>query len=659
MASTTTTSTPSTGCEPGCPASKRCIEAQVMDWADDVAYSVHDLEDGVEAGLIKLDHLSDVAGWHDVSTMAAEQYLADADEAELEQGVRDLIALPWWPTSHDGSLNSLAALKNLTSQLIGRFCQSAEAATREAYGRGPLTRYDADLVVPRPARVECALLKAVTAHYVMNRDGVEVIRSRQRTVLLELVEQLWNHGGEASRALVPRGVGGRCRRRRSPARGHRPGGLAHRHVGGDLASTRHADDDQRAPRADPARVRAAGRSCTHCGFRCLRPGQPWSSVDHDYDYWPDTFHVAAFTLARASRRLCDLLPRTAAAAPPPTHHTWRLRAMATARRCAARAIGAATLRYGIAEIRRRGGTAPVVQCPNGCRRLLPKARIFHGRRRIRDRADRPALRDGARTHADRRRPALHRFHHTPARRQPGRRRARRDRPRRRQHAGDRRRGRLLRDRVSHDRRWRRATSTFGTSRRPSKCRSAGTPPSRPRWRSASAYGEGQFVLHAKPGQIEVEVTHDDERSARDAHQRRAQDRRARAPTISTQLLTALRWSRDDLDPAFPPMVSYGGAWHPVLAANTRERLADLDYDFERMRDLMTDKGWTTIQLIWRESPTVFHARDPFAVGGVVEDPATGAAAAALGPLPARNRPDHAAGRRSPCTRASTWAGPVC
>jgi dGTPase len=185
----------------GLPSSKRCIEAQVMDWADDVAYSVHDLEDGVEAGLIKLDHLSDVAGWHDVMTMAAEQYIDDADNAELEQGVRDLVALPWWPTSHDGSLNSLAALKNLTSQLIGRFCQSAEAATREMYGRGPLTRYDADLVVPRPARIECALLKAVTAHYVMNRDGVEVIRSRQRTVLLELVDQLWKQGGDAFEPL--------------------------------------------------------------------------------------------------------------------------------------------------------------------------------------------------------------------------------------------------------------------------------------------------------------------------------------------------------------------------------------------------------------------------------------------------------------------------
>ena len=119
---------------------------------------------------------------------------------ELEVGVRNLVAMPCWPAAHDGSLNSLAALKNLTSQLIGRFCGGAEAATREAYGRGPLTRYVADLVVPRADRVECALLKAVTAHYVMNREGVGAIHDRQRALLLELIDQLRTQG---SRALEP------------------------------------------------------------------------------------------------------------------------------------------------------------------------------------------------------------------------------------------------------------------------------------------------------------------------------------------------------------------------------------------------------------------------------------------------------------------------
>lgn len=80
--------------------------------------------------------------------------------------------------------------------LIGRFCQAAEAATREAYGRAQLTRYDADLIVPRASRVECALLKGVTAHYVMNREGVAAVHSRQRALLLELVEQLQAADGQ-------------------------------------------------------------------------------------------------------------------------------------------------------------------------------------------------------------------------------------------------------------------------------------------------------------------------------------------------------------------------------------------------------------------------------------------------------------------------------
>jgi PhzF family phenazine biosynthesis protein len=97
-----------------------------------------------------------------------------------------------------------------------------------------------------------------------------------------------------------------------------------------------------------------------------------------------------------------------------------------------------------------------------------------------------------------------------------------------------------------------------------------------------------------------------------------------------ELLAALAWSRSDLDPAFAPRVAYAGAWHPVLAAATRARLADLDYSFDRLGALMAARGWTTVALVFRESDTVFHARNPFPPGGVVEDAATGAAAAALG-----------------------------
>lgn len=98
----------------------------------------------------------------------------------------------------------------------------------------------------------------------------------------------------------------------------------------------------------------------------------------------------------------------------------------------------------------------------------------------------------------------------------------------------------------------------------------------------------------------------------------------------TELLSALRWSADELDPALPPRAAYGGAWHPVIAAADRARLADLDYDMPALTALMARRNWTTVDLVWRESPTVFHARNPFPPGGVVEDPATGAAAAAFG-----------------------------
>ncbi|MFJ9343845.1 PhzF family phenazine biosynthesis protein [Streptomyces sp. NPDC101733] len=97
-----------------------------------------------------------------------------------------------------------------------------------------------------------------------------------------------------------------------------------------------------------------------------------------------------------------------------------------------------------------------------------------------------------------------------------------------------------------------------------------------------------------------------------------------------EALAALGWPAADLDPAIAPAVAYAGARHLVLGAATRARLADLDYDFARLEALMRRLDLTTVQLVWREGPTLFHARDPFPVGGVVEDPATGAAAAAFG-----------------------------
>jgi dGTPase len=173
----------------GAPPEKLCLEAQLMDWADDVAYSVHDLEDGLQAGLITLGALRDPSERKAVAALTADEYCApgSATVDELCEVFAGLLALPCWPSAFDGGLESLAALKNLTSELIGRFCSSSQAATLGARPPGvPLTRYAADLVVPRQQRLECALLKGVTAQYVMARAGAAQNQARERELIAEL-----------------------------------------------------------------------------------------------------------------------------------------------------------------------------------------------------------------------------------------------------------------------------------------------------------------------------------------------------------------------------------------------------------------------------------------------------------------------------------------
>jgi PhzF family phenazine biosynthesis protein len=95
------------------------------------------------------------------------------------------------------------------------------------------------------------------------------------------------------------------------------------------------------------------------------------------------------------------------------------------------------------------------------------------------------------------------------------------------------------------------------------------------------------------------------------------------------VLAGFNLTRADLDPTFPPRLAFGGVNHLILFVKDRQTLADMKYDFERVRALMMEKSLTTISLLWRESDELFHSRNPFAAGGVYEDPATGAAAAAL------------------------------
>ncbi|APE31294.1 phenazine biosynthesis protein PhzF [Halomonas aestuarii] len=110
----------------------------------------------------------------------------------------------------------------------------------------------------------------------------------------------------------------------------------------------------------------------------------------------------------------------------------------------------------------------------------------------------------------------------------------------------------------------------------------------------------------------------------------APEYRAATPALVEAALASLGWQGAELDPDLPPAVAYAGAWHLVLAVVSKARLDALAYDFASLKALMQRENLTTLQLVWRESATRFHVRDPFPVGGVIEDPATGAAAAALG-----------------------------
>ncbi len=171
---------------------RRCVEAQVMDLADDIAYSVHDVEDGVVAGRIDLTTLDASA----VREAVRGWYLPDTDPAALDEALGRLRAIPSWPTTpYDGSRRGLAALKNLTSDLIGRFCAVAREATFASYA-GPLLRHEADLAVPADSVVEMAVLKGIAAHYVMQADDRVRAMALQRELLAELVDAVVKAGPE-------------------------------------------------------------------------------------------------------------------------------------------------------------------------------------------------------------------------------------------------------------------------------------------------------------------------------------------------------------------------------------------------------------------------------------------------------------------------------
>ncbi len=175
----------------GAPERRRCLEAQVMDWADDVAYSVHDVEDGLVSGRIDLAALAAAAERDVLVDLAARHF--GGDPGALTEAAGDLWALPMVAAVATADVACVAgqlALKRLTSGLVGRFVLAATDATRAAYGDGPLARYAADLLVPPTAAAEVALLKAVALRFVMRDPARLAMQTRQRELLTGLAEAL-------------------------------------------------------------------------------------------------------------------------------------------------------------------------------------------------------------------------------------------------------------------------------------------------------------------------------------------------------------------------------------------------------------------------------------------------------------------------------------
>ncbi len=179
----------------GAPSDRKCIEAQIMDWSDDCAYSVHDLEDAIFVGQVKVDNFD-----RDFDILHKEMqdgYGSTATKEEAATALQRLQQLSCWPRYYDGSHRSLARLKDSTSQLIGRFVLAAELETRKVHGNGPLQRYEADLVIPREQEVEVDFLKAVAGHYLINAAISQERYAKQQIVIKELVEMLHKHAAKA------------------------------------------------------------------------------------------------------------------------------------------------------------------------------------------------------------------------------------------------------------------------------------------------------------------------------------------------------------------------------------------------------------------------------------------------------------------------------
>lgn len=167
----------------------KSFEAQIMDLSDDIAYSIHDVEDAIVRGATTPDKLAAGEDRDEIFTLIDSWY-GEKDTGALEAAFERLLTEEAWPYGFDRSYRSLAMMKDLTSDLIGRFISSVTRATRERYGNGTLVRYDANIVLPEETRAEILILKGIAVTYVMEPREHDPDSGQQRSLLFDLIEVL-------------------------------------------------------------------------------------------------------------------------------------------------------------------------------------------------------------------------------------------------------------------------------------------------------------------------------------------------------------------------------------------------------------------------------------------------------------------------------------
>ena len=171
----------------------KVFEAQVMDIADDIAYSVHDIEDAIYGQHFSPLALDSEPEFKEVVKLAATEYAPEIDEDNLNKALNSLIKQSWWVKSFTATQVDMAALKNMTSHLIGKFTEEIEQATKAGNKAENFTRYNANLIVPLDTKAQIAVLKAVVNLFVMQRKGAAENYAKEQDLILNIVEGLQNN----------------------------------------------------------------------------------------------------------------------------------------------------------------------------------------------------------------------------------------------------------------------------------------------------------------------------------------------------------------------------------------------------------------------------------------------------------------------------------